>query len=68
VSGKLNFFTLYVVQDGTGGKLFTNPASWVSPGGTAYTVSSAANARDLIQGMTYNDGTTWLITYAKAFS
>jgi len=68
VSGKLNFFTLYVEQDGAGGKLFTNPVTWIYPSGTAYTVSSSANAKDLIQGMTFNDGTSWLITYAKAFS
>jgi len=67
-SGKLNFFTLFVSQDGAGGKTFTTPVNWRYPGGTAYVVSSTASARDLVQGMSFDNGTTWLVTYAKAFA
>lgn len=67
-SGKLNFFTLFVSQDGAGGKTFATPVNWSYPGGSAYVVSSTASAKDLVQGMSFDNGTTWLITYAKAFA
>lgn len=62
-----NFFTLLVKQNGTGGWTFANPASWKFPAAASYTASSSAGAVDLIQGVTYDQGTTWLITYAKGF-
>lgn len=67
-SGKANFFTLMVEQNGTGGYTVALPASWKHPSGTAYVASSAAGAIDLVQGITYDGGTTWLITYARAYA
>lgn len=68
VSGKANFFTLRVKQNGTGGWDITSPASFKYPGATAYAATSTAAAIDLIQGITYDNGTTWLITFAKAYA
>jgi hypothetical protein len=67
-NGDANFFTLRVAQDATGSRTWANPASWKFPGGVAYTVSSAANKVDLLQGISYDDGTTWLVTFAKDIS
>lgn len=67
-SNRANFFTLRVKQDGTGGRTFSNPASWKFPGASAYIPTAGANAIDLIQGITYDAGTTWLITFAKDYS
>src|SRR5690606_18522152 len=66
-SGEANFFTLHVLQDGTGGWAFTPPASWTFSTG-AYVVSSAAAAADLLQGISYDNGSTWLVSYLKGYS
>lgn len=66
-SGKANFFTMQIKQDGTGGWTWANPASWKFPGGVAYAPTPGPAAVDLIQGVTYDAGTTWLITYAKTY-
>ena len=66
-NGDANFFTLRVVQDGTGGRIFTNPAAWKFSGG-AYSVSAAANSVDLLQGITYDDGTSWQVSYLKGYA
>jgi hypothetical protein len=63
-----SFFTLKVKQDATGGRTFANPSSWKFPGGVGYVPSSAANAIDILQGISYDQGTTWLITYASTYS
>lgn len=67
-TGFASFFTLRIVQDATGGRTFANPASWKFVGGAAYVVSAAANAVDIIQGVSYDQGTTWFVTYAQAYS
>jgi len=67
-NGDANFFTLRVAQDGTGGRTFAVPASWKFADAIgAYVVSAAASAIDLIQGISYDDGTTWLVSYLKDF-
>jgi hypothetical protein len=67
-NGEANWFSLRIAQDGTGGRTFTPPASWIYPSGvSAYTPSSGANDIDLVQGVSYNDGTTWLISYEKDY-
>lgn len=63
-----SFFTLKVKQDGTGSRTFTAPASWKFPTGVAYVPTSAANSIDLVQGVSYDQGTTWYITFAGNFS
>lgn len=64
-----SWFTLRIRQDGVGGRTFTPPASWkYGTGVSAYTVSSGASDRDLVQGVSYDDGTTWMISYVKDFA
>lgn len=65
-NGEANFFTLSVKQDGTGGHAFTPPASWTFSTG-AYVVSSAADAADLLQGISYDNGVTWLVSYLRNY-
>jgi hypothetical protein len=68
VSGKVNYFSLMVEQDGVGGRTFTTPGTWVYPGGVPYTVSSGIGAIDTLRGVSYDDGTTWLVTFNKGYS
>lgn len=65
-NGEANFFTLQISQDGTGGRSFTPPASWTFSTGD-YVVSSAAGADDLLQGISYDNGTTWLVSYLRDY-
>lgn len=67
-TGFASFFTLRLIQDGTGSRTFAAPASWKFPAGGGYSVSSAANAVDILQGVSYDQGTTWYVTYAKAYA
>lgn len=60
--------TIEVTQDGTGGRTITWPASVKWPGGTAPTITSAANAVDVISGYTRNGGTTIRLARAHADS
>lgn len=67
-SSEANWFSLRIRQDGTGGRSFTPPASWIYPSGvSAYTPSSGANDVDLLQGITFDNGTTWMVDYAKDY-
>jgi hypothetical protein len=67
-SGQANWFTLRIHQDGTGGRTFAPPASWTYPSGvSAYTVSSGIGDIDMVQGVSYDNGTTWLISYEKDY-
>lgn len=59
VSGDACTITLILKQDATGGRTVTWPASVDWPGGTAPTVSSAANAVDIYTFITTDNGTTW---------
>jgi len=56
VDGVSNFL-IRVLQDATGGRSVTWPASVLWPGGVAPSLSSAANARDIVSF--YFDGTNW---------
>lgn len=68
-TGEANWFTMLLKQDGVGSRTFAVPASWTYGSGvSAYTVSSGANDVDLIQGVTYDDGVTWRISYQKDFT
>lgn len=66
-NSEANFFTLRVKQDGTGGHVFTPPAAWTFSGAD-YAASAAANATDLLQGISYDNGTTWLVSYLKGYA
>jgi hypothetical protein len=52
-------FGLYVKQDATGSRTVTWPASVKWAGGTAPTLSTAANAMDILVFETIDGGTTW---------
>ena len=68
-SGRAASFTLIVVQDGTGSRTVTWPASAVWAGGDEPTLSSAANAVDILSFMSVDGGTTWFgFVAGQAFS
>ncbi len=52
-------FTLIVVQDGTGSRTITWPASVDWPAATAPTLSTGANDVDILVFLTVDNGTTW---------
>ena len=52
-------FGLYLAQDATGSRIATWPASVKWSGGTAPTLSTAANALDILVFETIDGGTTW---------
>ncbi|MGB4761925.1 MAG: hypothetical protein WBP12_01045 [Candidatus Saccharimonas sp.] len=52
-------FGLYLTQDATGGRIVTWPASVRWGGGVAPTLSTGANAIDILVFETINGGTTW---------
>jgi hypothetical protein len=59
-------FKIIIRQDATGGRTLTWPATFKWPGGTAPTLSTAANARDVVQ--CYCDGTDIVANMLKAFA
>lgn len=58
-SGKAGYFTLILKQDATGGRTITFPATVKWSNGVAPSLSTAANALDILTFMTVNGGTTW---------
>lgn len=56
--------SLHIVQDGTGGRVITWPASVKWPGGSAPSLSTAAGAHDLVVLETLDGGTVWYATLA----
>ena len=52
-------FGLYLTQDATGGRTVTWPSSVRWSGGTEPTLSTGANAIDILVFETINGGTTW---------
>jgi len=58
-TGTAQGFTVVFTQDATGGRTVTWPASVQWAGGTAPTITSAANATDVITLITYDGGTTY---------
>lgn len=58
-SGTSYAFTLVVVQDATGGRTRTWPASVKWPNSTIPTISTAANSRSRLVFQTEDGGTTW---------
>ncbi len=59
VSGKAGSFTLILKQDATGGRTFAWPASVKWADGTAPTLTTTANAIDILTFLTTDGGTTW---------
>lgn len=58
-AGKAGSLTLILKQDGTGGWSVTWPGSVVWPGGSAPSLSTAADAIDVLTFVTTDGGTTW---------
>ena len=58
-TGRASSFTLILRQDGTGTNTVTWPASVEWPGGSAPTMTAAANAVDIYAFVTVDGGTTW---------
>lgn len=58
-AGNASSFTLILVQDGTGSRLATWPTSVDWHGGTAPTLTTAANAVDIITFLTTDGGVRW---------
>jgi hypothetical protein len=65
-TGEANFFTLEIAQDAVGSRTFAPPASWKYSTG-AYAPSSAANAVDLLNGISFDNGVTWLVSYLRNY-
>ena len=59
VSGNVYNLTMFITQDGSGNKTLAWPASVKWAGGTAPTITAAANKTDIITLVTHNGGTTW---------
>lgn len=59
-SGTNLALTLYLIQDGTGGRTVTWPGSVKWPGGVAPTLTTTAGKIDVITLMTYDGGTSYL--------
>ena len=58
-SGDVSTLTLIVTQDGTGSRTIAWPGAVDWAGGTAPTISTAANAVDIFTFITHDAGTTW---------
>ena len=58
-SGKAGSFTLILTQDATGGRTITFPAAVKWSGGTAPTLSTTLNKKNILVFFTVDAGTTW---------
>ncbi|ANV88505.1 hypothetical protein [Picosynechococcus sp. PCC 7117] len=54
----LSKLTVFLIQDGTGGRTVAFPASWIWAGGIEPTITSTALARDIIHLVSPDSGTT----------
>ena len=67
-SGKAQTILVRITQDATGSRVATFPASFKWASGTAGVLSTAANSVDVLAITTFNQGTSWIATLAKAFA
>jgi hypothetical protein len=68
MAGDVTRLSVRIQQDATGGRTLTWPASFKWEGGAAQSISSAANAVDLLEIVSYDGGTTWLAELRKAWA
>jgi hypothetical protein len=61
-SGKAVYFTIVTTQDATGGRILNWPASIKTAGGYIPPQTTAANAVDVWNVLTYNGGTTYIVS------
>jgi hypothetical protein len=66
-SGKSATLMLKIVQDSTP-RTLAWPASFKWAGGAAPSISTASGAVDVLAMTTFDNGTTWAVTLAKAFA
>jgi hypothetical protein len=66
-AGAAQTIMVRITQDGTGSRVATWPASFKWAGGVAGVLSTAAGSVDLLAITTFDQGTTWNATLAKAF-
>ena len=67
-SGKAQTIMIRITQDATGSRVATWPSSFKWAGGSAGVLSTGANSVDMLAITTFNQGTTWNATLAKAFA
>lgn len=67
-SGYARTLMIKFTQDATTAHTVAWPASFKWAGGTAGAVSTALSAIDVLALTTFNQGTTWNVTLAKAFA
>lgn len=67
-SGFAETLMFKIVQDATGTRLATWPSSFKWAGASASVLSTPANSVDLLAITTFDQGTTWDATLAKAFA
>jgi len=67
-SGYARTLMIKFTQDATTAHTVTWPASFKWAGGTAGTVSTVLSTKDVLAITTFDQGTTWNATLAKAFS
>lgn len=67
-AGKAQTIMVAITQDGTGSRIATFPSSFKWAGGAAGVLSTAANSVDVLAITTFDQGTTWRATLAKAFA
>lgn len=67
-SGKAQTIMVRITQDATGSRVATWPSSFKWAGGSVGVLSTAANSVDVLAITTFNQGTSWIATLAKAFA
>lgn len=61
-SGTVTEVDVVLIQDGTGSRTLTLPASAKKPAAAAVVLTTTANAVDFLRFRTVDGGTTWLLT------
>ena len=59
---------IVITQDATGSRTMSWPAAFKWAGGTSGSLSTSASAKDLLAITTFDSGTTWYATLAKAYA
>lgn len=67
-AGKAQTLMVKLVQDATGSRTISWPSSFKWANGVTGVVSTPANSVDVLALTTFNQGTTWNVTLAKAFA
>jgi hypothetical protein len=63
-TGKVVSFVIVAAQDGTGGRTITWPSGTRFAGGVSPPQTTTANAIDIWNVLTYNAGSTWIVSLA----